>query len=61
MAVDAKLILMIMIYRQKAYADMRDSLRKPIEVEAKEVSELCDLDGTVGCMVAGVNGNYGFN
>jgi len=56
LAVDAKVnIDDNALYRQKAYADMRDIREEnPIEVEAKEVGlNYVDLDGTVGCMVNG--------
>ena len=56
LAVDAKVnIDDNALYRQKAYADMRDVREEnPIEVEAKEVGlNYVDLDGTVGCMVNG--------
>jgi succinyl-CoA synthetase beta subunit len=55
MAVDAKVISMIMLIQTKKYADMRDVREEnPIEVEAKEVGlNYVDLDGTVGCMVNG--------
>ena len=56
MAVDAKVnIDDNALYRQKAYADMRDIREEnPIEVEAKEVGlNYVDLDGSVGCMVNG--------
>jgi succinyl-CoA synthetase beta subunit len=56
LAVDAKVnIDDNALYRQKAYAEMRDILEEnPIEVEAKEVGlNYVDLDGTVGCMVNG--------
>ncbi|OIQ18623.1 MAG: succinate--CoA ligase subunit beta [Flavobacterium sp. MedPE-SWcel] len=55
-AVDAKVDLDDnALYRQKAYAEMRDVLEEnAIEVEAKEVGlNYVDLDGTVGCMVNG--------
>ena len=56
LAVDAKVALDDnALYRQKAYAEMRDTREEnPIEVEAKEVGlNYVDLDGTVGCMVNG--------
>lgn len=56
LAVDAKVVLDDnALYRQKAYADMRDVREEnPIEVEAKEAGlNYVDLDGTVGCMVNG--------
>jgi hypothetical protein len=53
---------MIMLYRQKAYADMRDSLRKPIEVEAKEVRNYVILTVLWDVWWSRCsNGNYGFN
>ena len=56
LAVDAKVALDDnALYRQKAYAEMRDTREEnPIEVEAKEVGlNYVDLNGTVGCMVNG--------
>jgi len=56
LAVDAKVAIDDnALYRQKAYAEMRDTREEnPIEVEAKEVGlNYVDLDGTVGCMVNG--------
>ncbi|MCB9425429.1 MAG: ADP-forming succinate--CoA ligase subunit beta [Flavobacteriales bacterium] len=56
LAVDAKVVLDDnALYRQKAYADMRDVREEnPIEVEAKAVGlNYVDLDGSVGCMVNG--------
>ena len=56
LAVDAKVAIDDnALYRQKAYAEMRDTREEnAIEVEAKEVGlNYVDLDGTVGCMVNG--------
>ncbi len=56
LAVDAKVVLDDnALFRQKAYAEMRDVREEnPIEVEAKEVGlNYVDLDGNVGCMVNG--------
>ena len=56
LAVDAKVVLDDnALFRQKAYAEMRDIREEnPIEVEAKEVGlNYVDLDGNVGCMVNG--------
>ncbi|MEO4005167.1 MULTISPECIES: ADP-forming succinate--CoA ligase subunit beta [unclassified Flavobacterium] len=56
LAVDAKVVLDDnALFRQKAYAEMRDIREEnAIEVEAKEVGlNYVDLDGNVGCMVNG--------
>ncbi|WP_158963669.1 ADP-forming succinate--CoA ligase subunit beta [Myroides fluvii] len=56
LAVDAKVTIDDnALYRQKVYAEYRDTTEeRPIEVEAKEAGlNYVDLDGTVGCMVNG--------
>lgn len=56
LAVDAKVTIDDnALYRQKAYAEYRDTTEeRPIEVEAKAAGlNYVDLDGTVGCMVNG--------